>query len=164
MATRNPSTLFARAKVERQDMSISRISVPTVTAAKAQAKRLRASLQADGTAISHAKALELVAAQHGYRDWNTLHAAISRAGTVLPGLGDEVEGRYLGHAFKATVVGAEASRPGWTRLSFDLERPVNVSKFASFSVLRKRIAGTLGPDGRTREHTSDGVPHISLSI
>jgi len=145
-------------------MSTLKTPLPTVDGAKAQAKRLRSRLHADGTVISHSKALELVAAQHGYRDWNTLHGTIARAGAIQPGLGDEVEGRYLGHPFKATVVAAEKSRPGWVRLALDLDSPVDVSKFDSFSVLRKRITGTLGPDGKTREHTSDGVPHISLSL
>src|SRR5690606_31658729 len=49
----------------------------TIDNAKAQAKALRAALQAQGTAISHAQALELIARQHGARDWNTLHARLA---------------------------------------------------------------------------------------
>lgn len=43
----------------------------TIDDAKAQAKALRAALQAQGTAISHALSLEMIAKQHGARDWNT---------------------------------------------------------------------------------------------
>ena len=36
---------------------------------------LYASLADAGNAVSHGQALELVARQHGYRDWNTAYAA-----------------------------------------------------------------------------------------
>ena len=49
----------------------------TIEEAKAQAKALRAALLAQGTAISHAQALELIARQQGARDWNTLHARLA---------------------------------------------------------------------------------------
>ncbi|MFC3125345.1 glyoxalase superfamily protein [Pseudoroseomonas globiformis] len=42
---------------------------------KAMAKALRAALQARQIAITHAAALEIVAAQHGCADWNVLVAA-----------------------------------------------------------------------------------------
>lgn len=42
---------------------------------KDMASRLRARLAANGTDISHSEALELVASQLGYRDWNTCAAA-----------------------------------------------------------------------------------------
>ena len=41
---------------------------------KEQAKRLRRKLRDTGVQLSHGQALELVAHQHGVRDWNTLHA------------------------------------------------------------------------------------------
>src|SRR5918993_6137324 len=58
---------------------------------KQQAKRLRASLAERGVEVSHSEALELVALQHGARDWNTLaaaHAEVAppRAGGVRPPL------------------------------------------------------------------------------
>lgn len=42
---------------------------------KSMATRLRSRLAADGTQITHSQALEIVAAQLGYRDWNTYRAA-----------------------------------------------------------------------------------------
>ena len=42
---------------------------------KQQAKRLRTSLAERGVEVTHSEALELVAHQHGARDWNTLAAA-----------------------------------------------------------------------------------------
>lgn len=41
---------------------------------KQQAKRLRTSLAERGVEVTHSEALELVAQQHGARDWNTLAA------------------------------------------------------------------------------------------
>ena len=77
----------------------------TVDEAKAQAKALRAGLQSQGHAISHAQALELVARQHGARDWNTLHARLSRRNAPPDlALGDRVRGRYLGQPFTGRVL------------------------------------------------------------
>ncbi|MFC6713246.1 glyoxalase superfamily protein [Branchiibius cervicis] len=50
---------------------------------KQLASRLRAALATDGVEVSHSRALELVAAQHGYRDWNTLVAAPDAAGHAV---------------------------------------------------------------------------------
>jgi catechol 2,3-dioxygenase-like lactoylglutathione lyase family enzyme len=50
------------------------MSTTTTTAAKDQARRLRADLAAAGHTVSHALALELVAHVHGARDWNTFAA------------------------------------------------------------------------------------------
>jgi catechol 2,3-dioxygenase-like lactoylglutathione lyase family enzyme len=51
---------------------------------KQMAKRLRADLATRDVAISHSEALEIVAHQHGARDWNTLAA---RADSASPGSG-----------------------------------------------------------------------------
>jgi len=66
-----------------------------VIEAKSQAKALRASLAAQGTTITHARALEIVAHQNGARDWNMLQAKLSRAEPQLFYLNDEVSGHYL---------------------------------------------------------------------
>lgn len=47
-----------------------------ITQAKAMATTLRERLADDGVTIPHSKALELVAAQFGARDWNTLSVTI----------------------------------------------------------------------------------------
>jgi catechol 2,3-dioxygenase-like lactoylglutathione lyase family enzyme len=46
---------------------------------KKMARRLRTDLADSGVAVSHSRALEIVAHQHGARDWNTLAAGIDRA-------------------------------------------------------------------------------------
>lgn len=47
--------------------------------AKAMAIKLRATLEADGVNVPHAKALELVAASVGFADWNTAAAMLKSA-------------------------------------------------------------------------------------
>jgi len=49
----------------------------SVEQAKKMAKALRASLESHHTPISHANALELVARQLGYHDWNTASARLT---------------------------------------------------------------------------------------
>ncbi len=50
--------------------------------AKAAAKALRSRLQSNGVSIPHALALEAVAAQLGFADWNTASAVLDRRGDV----------------------------------------------------------------------------------
>lgn len=49
----------------------------SIVDAKAMARRLRAAMESRGLSATHSDALELVAAQLGYRDWNTTSAALS---------------------------------------------------------------------------------------
>ncbi|MBI1416238.1 MAG: hypothetical protein GC146_03360 [Limimaricola sp.] len=138
--------------------------LPTIAGAKAQAVRLREGLAANGTTISHAQALELVAHQLGYRDWNSLHAAIGNRPPEGFTPGGRVQGHYLSQPFAATVRAVEMVRPGWFRLELDLDEAVDVVTFDSFSNFRKRVTGTVGPYGASRERTSDGRPQLEIEI
>lgn len=141
------------------------VHLPTLNDAKAQAKRLRVQLQSDGNDISHSKSLELVASQHGYRDWNTFYAAIGNRPRALVSLGDGVTGVYLGQSIKGTIVSLETlNKGGWLKIGIELDTPVDVVTFDSFSSYRKRINATIGPDGRTKEKTSNGQPHLVLDL
>lgn len=138
--------------------------LPSREAAKKQAATLRARLQAEGHAVSHSKALELIARQHGFRDWNTLHAAIGNHVPVAWQVGDRVSGFYLGQKFEAEIVTVSRQGEGWFALSLALDEAVDVVTFDSFSAFRKRVRGTIGPDGQTVEKTSDGRPHLQLDM
>jgi catechol 2,3-dioxygenase-like lactoylglutathione lyase family enzyme len=59
----------------RTQRRLEKIDMMANTDPKSLASRLRTRLAADGTQISRAQALEIVAAQLGYRDWNTCAAA-----------------------------------------------------------------------------------------
>lgn len=138
--------------------------LPSLNALKDQARRLRKSLEADGTTITLSKSLELLAHQYGRKDWNTLSAAAERTPRSLPAtVGGRVRGRYLGQAFEADVVGMQSlSTQDRHRITLRFDRPVDVVTFASFSNLRRRISCVIDGAGRSVEKTSDGYPHLEL--
>jgi hypothetical protein len=132
--------------------------LPTLHKAKALAKALRA-----GTpVISHAQALERIAKDHGFRDWNGFHAAINDLVPAAISAGTRVTGRYLSHAFAGEIIQTAPQDPGWTRLEIKLDTPVDTVRFASFQNMRSRITGTIGPDGFSKERTSDGEPQLVI--
>lgn len=132
----------------------------TIDEAKTQAKALRAALQAQGNAVSHAQALELIARQHGAKDWNTLHARLAlRNAPPELALGDRVRGHYLGQAFSGRVVGL--SGPSTHRqIEIRFDHPVDVVRFESFSNVRSQIRSVIDENGRSHRQTSDGVPQL----
>ncbi|OLP45636.1 glyoxalase superfamily protein [Rhizobium oryziradicis] len=138
--------------------------LPSKDAAKKQAAALRARLEVEGHAVSHSKALELIAQHYGFRDWNTLHAAFGNRPPVVWQVGDRVSGTYLGQTFDAEIVSVSRQGEGWFALSLELDEAVDVVTFDSFSAFRKRVRGVIGPDGQTVEKTSDGRPHLQLDM
>ncbi|MFK7856248.1 MAG: glyoxalase superfamily protein [Granulosicoccus sp.] len=52
--------------------------------AKSRAKKVRTILKELGHDISHATALEVIARQFNFKDWNTCSAALQKQGMVLP--------------------------------------------------------------------------------
>jgi hypothetical protein len=139
--------------------------LPSREAIKAQAKRLRATLAADGNILSHSEALELLARQHAFRDWNTMSAAIGNRPAQPLVLGQKVTGLYLGQPFKAEVIAlAQLNDGARYRITLDLDEPVDVVTFDSFSALRKRINATIGRDGRSWEKTSNGRPQLQIRL
>ena len=134
----------------------------TVDDAKAQAKALRAALMAQGQTLSHAQALELVARQHGAKDWNTLHARLARRNARPPlALGDRVRGRFLGQPFTGRVVGLSGP-DGHRKIELHFDYPVDVVRSDLFSNLRQRVRATLDATGRSHRRTSDGAPQLVL--
>jgi Glyoxalase superfamily protein len=124
---------------------------------------LRDALVGQGTRISHAQALELVAHQDGARDWNTLHARLSRVEPRTLQLGCEVRGKYLGQMFVGRIVAL--SKIGLNlNVSIQLDVPIDTVRFESFSNMRRRIRGVIGPDGRSEQKTSDGLPVLVIDL
>ncbi|MTH78420.1 glyoxalase superfamily protein [Paracoccus aestuariivivens] len=133
---------------------------PAIDEAKAQAKALRIALQAQGHTVNHAAALELVARQHGARDWNTLHSRLGqRNDPPAPNCGERVKGAYLGQIFTGTVV-AVSGPLSHRQIEIRLDEPVDTVRFESFSNKRHQIRGTIDETGRSPRKTSDGVPHL----
>lgn len=140
-------------------------NTPPIDTMKAQAKRLRESLKDAGQAISHAQALELVARQHGHRDWNTAHAAAGNRPPVYWFVGQILTGTYLGQRFIGEVIGMERmGDSGQFRVTLQFDEPVDVVTFEGFSNLRQRVTVTLSPDGTTVAKTSNGEPHMRVDL
>ena len=139
------------------------MTLTSVSEAKSKAKALREALVGQGRRISHAQALELVAQQNGVRDWNTLHAKLSRAEPPTFQLGDEVSGKYLGQTLTGRIVAL--SKIGLNLyVSIQLDRTIDTVRFESFSNMRRRIRGVIGPDGRSKQETSDGLPVLVIDL
>ncbi|MFP1632048.1 glyoxalase superfamily protein [Zhengella sp. ZM62] len=139
--------------------------LPTIDDMKAQAKRLRADLETRGTPLSHAQALELVARQHGHRDWNTAHAAAGNRPPASFHVGQVLTGTYLDQKFLGEVIAVQRLGEGdrW-RLTFRFDEPVDVVTFDSFSAYRHRVTVTVNGEGVTAEKTSNGKPHMRIDL
>ncbi len=140
--------------------------LPSIEHLKAQAKRLRARLEADGQPVGHSRSLELVAHQYGFKDWNTLHAAVGNRPPPCPVMmGQLVRGSYLGQAFTGEVIGVQAlTASDRYRITLLFDDPVDVVTFESFSAFRRRVTCTIDSRGVTAEKTSNGRPHLRLDL
>jgi hypothetical protein len=129
----------------------------TVQGYKAAAKRLRAALAEDGIAITHAKALELVAKQNGVRDWNTLVAQPAAAepnGTTPFVVGDKGAGTFNGRDARGRIIGLEETiKPDLWRVTVAFNPPVNAATSQLFTAERRRVQMVVGADGRSRRLT-----------
>ena len=133
----------------------------SLEALKAQARRLRQALAEDGDFISHSEALELLAKQMGFRDWNALHAAAGNRPPPLQ-IGARVSGRYLGQKFTGLVIGIEALSGERRRVTIDFDEAVDVVTFDSFSAFRKRVTAVIGENNESAEKTSNGRPQMEI--
>tara|TARA_R110002167_G_scaffold21161_2_gene77093 strand:+ start:270 stop:713 length:444 start_codon:yes stop_codon:yes gene_type:complete len=132
--------------------------------AKQRAAAIRAELAAAGTAISHAQALERVAGELGYRDWNTAAARLSNRPPEPLQIGDRVAGLYLKQPFKGRVLAVrELSGGSAFAVTVQFDEPVDVVTFDSFSSFRQRVNATITLEGRSLSKTSDGEPHMVVA-
>src|ERR1700712_4724688 len=126
-------------------------SLPTVDELKLQAKRLRQAMADRGNPVAHSGALELVAQQHGARDWNTLSARAPREhpddGPAFA-VGRRVGGRYLNQDFEGRVLSLTALPGGELfNIAIQFDKPVDVVTFDSFSAFRQRIRAQVDAKG-----------------
>ena len=134
---------------------------------KTHAKRLREALAADGIAVPHGKALELVARMNGARDWNTLAAQAEPANPGTSGapfsVGQRVEGTFNGTPAQGRVIGmAETIKPELWRVTVAFDPPVDVVTSKLFSSERRRIEMVIGADGRSRRLTGTETGVMAL--
>ena len=136
--------------------------VPSVDVLKAQAKRLRTTMSERQTPITQSMALETIARQWGYRDWNTLSAT---AKSNLPRgwfVGQHVRGTYLGHLFQGTLKAVRSAPGGHWYLTVVFDEAIDVVEFDSFSSFRKQVNVLIDENGVTQAKTSNGVPHMEI--
>lgn len=140
------------------------LDTTTPSTLKAEAKALRAERAADGQTITHSAALEAVAHQHGFRDWNTAVAALPERFAVPAQVGQRVRGTYLKQPFTGTVIAVEAMTDfAHFRVTVRFDTPVDVVTSELFSAFRQRVTATLDARGVSPARTSDGEPHMRLS-
>lgn len=137
-------------------------SLPSIETLKAEAAQLRAERVAASDPTTHSQSLELVARHYGYRDWNTARAA-TRPAPAPYVVGQIVQGRYLGQAFRATILNVSPQPHHKHRLDLQFETPVDVVTSDAFSNFRRRVSAVVTRDGTTLEKTSDGQPHMVLN-
>ena len=132
--------------------------------AKAYAKSLRAEHASRNQHISYSAALECVAKELGYSDWNTLSARLSNKAERPVQVGDRVVGQYLNQSISGYVLGLqELTGSHLFAVTIDFDEPVDVVTFDSFSNFRRRIRTTISKDGISYHKSSDGVPHLIIS-
>ncbi|MEO1322397.1 MAG: glyoxalase superfamily protein [Pseudomonadota bacterium] len=128
--------------------------------AKARARQIKAE---SPTQMSLAAALEQVAQDMGFRDWNTASARLSNAPEASWQVGERVSGHYLKQAFTGRIHAVRELQGGaGYRLTLHFDEPVDVVEWESFSALRQRVSVSVSPEGVTWTKTGDGVPHLSL--
>jgi hypothetical protein len=143
------------------------MTYPSLDDLKAQARRLRRAMEASRTPVSHSAALELIARQHGVRDWNTLAALASKPNATRVAsvtVGSQVSGRYLDQPFTGKILALAELAGGLHKITVHFDRPVDVVTFESFSAFRQRINAHIDSNGVSPRKTSNGVPHLVLSI
>lgn len=131
---------------------------------KTQAKALRTALSANGQTVTHSQSLELLAKQHGFRDWNTMHAQIGNTAHPTFALNQRVNGTYLGQPFRGKIIGIRAMAAN-SRLAVTVrfDAPVDVVTFEGLSNLRRQVKAVVNSEGVSAEKTSDGAPHLRMS-
>ena len=141
------------------------VSHPITTRAHAQARarEFRADAASRGESLSHSNALEAVARELGYRDWNTASARLSNQPDIPLQVGERISGRYLKKPFEGRVHGVRELAGGLGyEVVLHFDNPVDVVEFESFSGLRQRVSAMVSEDGISWSKTSDGVPHLVI--
>ena len=128
-----------------------------------KAKKL---LEIKGYKIPHSLLLECFSVINGYKDWNTLHASMSnRPALEALGLGEVVDGQYMGQPFRGELVGIRTLQKGRSYyVSIQADEAIDVVKFDSFSNFRRRLSCTVDQSGISPAKTSDGQPHMILEL
>ena len=158
----NASPVKKSAFGQGSDMSYS-LDTPSVSTLKSEARALREERAKAGSPIGHSAALEEVAHQHGYRDWNTAAAALPQRVMVPVQVGQRVRGTYLSQPFTGLVMSVKLlADMQHYEVSVHFDQPVNVWKGKLAVALRQRVRSTVDMRGVSLAHTSDGEPQMRI--
>lgn len=132
---------------------------------RVQAKARAREIKAQGPAtLSLAAALEQVAQEMGFRDWNTASARLSNTRDAAWQVGERVTGHYLKRPFSGRIHGVRELQGGaGYEVTLHFDEPVDVVDWESFSAYRQRVTAHVSPEGISWTKTSDGVPHLTVA-
>lgn len=129
--------------------------------AKARARQIKAE---HGISMSLSAALEHVAQEMGFRDWNTASARLSNLPEAAWQIGERVIGHYLKRPFSGRIHGVRELQDGaGYEVTLHFDDPVDVVDWESFSAYRQRVTAFVSPEGISWAKTSDGVPHLTVA-
>lgn len=129
--------------------------------AKARARQLKAKSK---TAMTLAQALEIVAKEMGFRDWNTASARLSNTPETRWHVGERVSGQYLKQSFAGRIHAVRELQAGsGYEVTIHFDTPVDVVEWESFSAHRQRVKAIVSPEGISWAKTSDGAPHLIVA-
>lgn len=138
-------------------------TITTIAQAKTRARTLKSEASDKGMPMTHSQALERVAIELGFRDWNTASSRLSNRPAIPCHVGDRVSGLYLKKPFAGHVHAIrELAGGAWFEVSLHFDKPVDVVEFESFSALRQRVTATISAEGVSWARTSDGYPHLEI--
>lgn len=131
--------------------------------AKMRARALHTHRTSSGQAGTYSQALDEVARDLGFRDWNTASARLPNTAELPLKIGQRITGLYLRQPFVGRVLALSQIADGqaW-RISLDFDTAIDVVRWDSFSAFRKRVQGTVSAHGVSWTQTSDGHPHLVL--
>lgn len=139
-------------------------TLPPLAKIKDEAKNLLAHYAKHNQALTHSQALEKLARNYGFRNWNTFSAKLANtASSNRYHKGMRIYGNYLSQPFQGTILKIEpSSQQGHYHLTIQFDSPVDVVTFDSFSAFRQRVTCEIGPDGTSPNKTSNGKPHMHI--
>lgn len=139
------------------------LDTPSAQTLKSEAKELRETRAKAGQVITHSQALEEVAQNHGYRDWNTARAALPDRVAVPFQVGMRVKGFYLEQPFTGLLIGVQLAHnmQAYT-LTIQFDEPVNVTPDFMFAALRHRVVSTVDIHGISPALRGNGQPQMRV--
>ncbi len=139
------------------------LDTPSIQTLKSEAKALQDQRARAGNPLSHGAALESIAKEHGYRDWNTARAMLPERVPVPFQLAHRVAGTYLGQPFVGLIMAVRVlTDMQHFQVTVKFDEPVDVVTSQLFSAFRQRVTATVDIHGRSLAHTSNGQPQMQL--